>query len=98
MTFQIFIFKSNYNKTKIINIDDNISVKTLYEKVSDKLNIPLKYFYLTYSGKIIYYNDLTINHYNISSGSTIHLYIKRPDTLRYAKEKEDNDNTRETSL
>lgn len=75
MSFQIFIFKSYYNNTLLLDLPNDISIKKIYELVSKKINIDTKYIYLTYAGKLLNCN-INIKEYNIKNNSTLHLNIR----------------------
>ena len=49
---QIFL-KNPYNKTNTIEIDETDTIRTLFVLINNIQHIPTKFFYLTYSGKVI---------------------------------------------
>jgi len=77
MDFQIFIFKSYYNKTLVLTVNDNTSIDELYNMISDKISIPIQYIYLIYSSKVLSDKTLLLPDYNIRKDSTIHLHLRR---------------------
>lgn len=76
MKYQIFVFKSYYNSTFVLNVDQNTKIEDIYKITSDKINIPIKYICLTYSGKFLSDKQKPITFYNIYKDSTLHLYTR----------------------
>ena len=74
---QIFL-KNPYNKTHTLEIDETDTIRTLFVLINNVVNVPTKFFYLTYSGKVIgpesYAN--TLLHFDIKKESTLHFHIR----------------------
>ena len=72
------IFLKNTNKTHTLDIDETDTVRTLYVLVNNLLKLPIKYFYFTYSGKVIGPESFgfTLIHFDIKKEATIHLHIR----------------------
>ncbi len=68
---QIFI-RTFSNNTIVINIDPNQTINDVKNIISEKLNIPTKYFRLTYTSLNLN-NERSIFDYNILSDSTLHM-------------------------
>ena len=76
MDYQIFICKSYYNKTLVLSVNNNTSIDELYNMISYKIGIPIKYIYLIYSSKVLNDKTLLLPDYNITKESTIHLHLR----------------------
>ena len=74
---QIFL-KNPYDKTNTIEIDETDTVRTLYVVINNIQHIPMKYFYLTYGGKVIGPESFSMPlvHFDIKKESTLHLHIR----------------------
>ncbi len=67
---QIFV---KYNTTYTFDITNKTTVEELKNMISQKINIPKHYFYLTYSSKVLYN---TLSQYNISECSQLWLMLR----------------------
>ena len=74
---QIFL-KNPFNKTHTLEIDETDTIRTLFVVINNMVNVPTKFFYLTYSGKVIgpesYTN--TLLHFDIKKEATLHFHIR----------------------
>ena len=79
ISIHIKIFLKNpYNKTHTLEIDETDTIRTLFVVINNIVDIPTKFFYLTYSGKVIgpeSYNH-TLVHFDIKKESTLHFHIR----------------------
>lgn len=71
---QLFI-KSIDGKTRTINVDPTDTIATVKEKIRDKEGIDPEEQRLIYAGKNLM-DDKTIEDYNISNESTLHLVLR----------------------
>jgi len=78
MSHQIFV-KTLSNVTIILNVELNITIKELKEKIYDRDGTPAHKIYLLSSGRYLEDNK-TLNDYNIIDESTIYVHIKFCDT------------------
>ncbi len=73
--YQVFV-KDN-SRTNLYRISVDSTIEELTEVISNRLNIPSKFFFLIYAGKVLKFGN-TISFYNITEGSTIDFSIRHP--------------------
>lgn len=73
--YQVFV-KDN-SRTNLYRIPVDSTIEELTEVISNRLNIPSKFFFLIYAGKVLRFGN-TISFYNITEGSTIDFSIRHP--------------------
>ena len=75
-SFQVFVrFVSNKGyKTITINCEKEDTIEYIKEKILNKSEIPIRYYNLTYSGKLLKDEQL-VEDYDIEKESTVNLII-----------------------
>ena len=74
---QIFL-KHAADRTLTLDIDETDTIRTLFVLIDNLQKVPIKYFYLTYAGKVIGPESFsyTLIHFDIKKESTLHFHLR----------------------
>ena len=74
---QIFL-KHATDRTLTLDIDETATIRTLFVLIDNLQKVPIKYFYLTYGGKVIGPESYshTLIHFDIKKESTLHFHLR----------------------